>query len=64
MYVCMYVLVMGQIFFAFNFERDLVAAHKRESEWWIILQGMNSLMSVESLKTYDWISSFNPFSHL
>lgn len=37
----MYVLVKGLIFFAFDFERDLVAAHKRESEWWIILQGMN-----------------------
>jgi len=42
----MYVLVMGLIFFVFNFERDLVAAHKRESEWWIILQEMNSLISI------------------
>lgn len=37
----MYVPVMGLVFFAFDFERDLVAAGKRESERWIVLQVMN-----------------------
>lgn len=57
----MYVPEKVLIFFAFHFERNLVAAGKRESEWWIVLHVMNLQSVSREFKKQNWI--LNLFSH-